>query len=177
MAVKVTTRAAVSEASICDAAECSDMTNMSLLGAACDLSRVAMLRPNKQLAPKNQIERQALAWLQSVELAENGCLLPAAITAVTTISRPVNVSNDATAYGARQVLLEQGWALAKNGRGASAATRKLNPCQCSAYYMIILNRQSEVLAQENAGYFSHSQGHHYYTTLQAAFEATWLWNY
>ena len=127
---QVTTKPAVCENNIVEAAESSDLTNAALIGAALDLARLAMANGNKQFVTRTTLAKQAAQWLRSVELAEGNYLLPAATTAVTTISNPMHVSNSSTAYGARQTLLKGNWTLAKSGRDASVASRKLHPRQC-----------------------------------------------
>lgn len=162
---------AVSEQSIIEAAEMSDMANnIPLMNSAMRLAHSAIAHPNKQFCPSSNVDQQAARWLESVELAESNCLLPHAVTAVTTIGEPMAVSNEATTFGARQKLLDTGWLLAKSGRDASVQAKRLNPIQRLAYYLLVNQHHDKVLYQEEAGFFSHSQTVHYYEVLKLAFQ-------
>ena len=117
---QVTTKPAVCENNIVEAAESSDLTNAALIGAALDLARLAMANGNKQFVTRTTLAKQAAQWLRSVELAEGNYLLPAATTAVTTISNPY----------ARFQLVDSVWGQANSAEGKLDISQKWSGCKC-----------------------------------------------
>ncbi len=121
-------------------------------------------------ARRGSMQSRAIKWLESADLAANGRLMPTTLSAVTTISSPMPVSNNETAFGRRYVLHQAGWQLS-SGRNACAATKTLNQSQCVAYYSLLQCHLESVLVYEQFGAFSHSQGTHYCDTVRCAFLA------
>ena len=167
LASKATTKLAVSRMALAEAAEFSN-TNLILMDLAGKLAETS-LETERKIQVKSQEERQALKWLQSVDLVEDGFLSSLATTAITKISDPEPITTTCTAFGKRELLLKQGW-VSVSGRLASASQQKLNAVQCLLYYDLLLTKYNQVCVQEQARMFSHSQPQQFYKTLEVAFQ-------
>lgn len=165
----VETREEFSEVAIMDALDGSE--DILLVEALHRVGREAV--KNNMLLPRarrGSMQSRAIKWLEAADLVAAGRLMPTTLSAVTTISSPMPVSNNETAFGRRHVLHQAGWQLT-SGRNACAASKTLNQSQCVAYYSLLQCHFESVLVYEQFGAFSHSQGPHYCDTMRCAFLA------
>lgn len=172
---QVRTRQAFSDQSVTDALEASgeDVSGVGvdIFEAISEMGHKSVENGTMRLEVRTATHRSAAAVLKRLGLAHDKNTLAAeAVTAVTSVSEPALVANVETAYGRRSSLQFAGWTLATSGRDASLADGCVHPNQCKLYYKLVQEFLDQSLLQEESGWFSHSQGDHYYETLLAAFE-------
>lgn len=128
---------------------------------------------NVRLSGTDRWKKQAIQWLEKNELAQNGLLLPEAVSAQTCLRAPLAMPGSTfdTAFGIRQRHVQNGWEL-KTGRAARASARTMNQSQCYLYYKLLQDHLDDILVYEESGCFSHSQQVHYYQTVLCAFNTT-----
>ena len=141
----VETREEFAEVAIMDALDGSE--DILLVEALRSVGREAV--KNNMLLPRarrGSIQSRAIKWLEAADLVAAGRLMPTTLAAVTTISSPMPVSNNETAFGRRHVLHQAGWQLS-SGRKACAASKTLNQSQCVAYYSLLQCHFESVLVR------------------------------